>query len=133
MTEEILEVTPEVKEELPAVPRKRRAPVARMPKSVNIGAHVYKIHKVKELLADGEPAHGMLDDGDCVIHLTTGMSKTKAQEVILHEILHALFYRLPHESDTMTEEDFVGHTAPNLLSVLQTNPQLVKYLTNVSE
>jgi hypothetical protein len=73
--------------------------------------------------------HGLCDFDQVQILIQARLRKTKAREVLLHEVLHACTYPTMASVQNKTDEDFVDVTAPALLQVLQDNPELVDYLT----
>jgi hypothetical protein len=56
------------------------------------------------------------------------LRRSKAQEVLLHEIMHALTHPTLCGGDKFTDEEFVTGVTPILLQVLQENPGLLSYL-----
>lgn len=97
-----------------------------MPEFVKVGPHTYPIIR--------KSAREMKDLGLCSwdrvqIFIRKGMRKSKAQEVLLHEVLHSTTYPTMASVKNKTDEDFVDTVAPVLLQVLQDNPELVEYLT----
>ena len=98
---------------------------APMPKSIKVGAHVYTILR--------KPKSQFEDEGLCVsdkleITIRQRLKRSKAQETLLHEIIHACGY--PSFWDKWPgEEKFVIAIAPVLLQVIQDNPGLLEYLT----
>lgn len=96
---------------------------------MRIGAHEYKVAVVKDLTsAEGVALHGQLNDDDTLLELAQKQSRTKRQEILLHESLHGCFYGIP-DWDEDLEEKFVTTLAPRLVQLLQDNPELVTYLT----
>ena len=97
-----------------------------MPSSIKVGPHTYPIVR--------EPKSKMLDHGLCDwdkvrIVIQARLPKSKAAEVLLHEILHACTYPSMADVRNKTDEEFVDVVAPVLLQVLEDNPELVEYLT----
>lgn len=98
---------------------------APMPKSIKVGAHVYTILR--------KPKSQFEEEGLCVsdkleITIRQRLKRSKAQEVLVHELIHAAGY--PSFWDKWPgEEKFVVAVSPVLLQVLQDNPDLVAYLT----
>lgn len=96
--------------------------MVRMPRTIRVSPHVYNIAR---RAAKGD--HGALDPGVLEIGVKRGLRRSKAQEILLHEVIHACvpaaLERGPH-----SEEDFVVGITAALLGVIQDNPDLVKYL-----
>lgn len=67
------------------------------------------------------------------VHIRKNLRKTKAQEIILHELLHCATYPsftgAYEEDPKLTAEEFVNCVSPVLPQVLKDNPGLVEYLT----
>ena len=80
------------------------------------------------------------EDGLIAVRATVGKKESRLQEVLLHEVLHAVWdsVKLNHadypgpSDDTAQreahEEMIIGTQAPPLLFVLKRNPGLYKYL-----
>ena len=99
-----------------------------MPKSVKVGALTYSIIR--------KPASGMSNClghcgfDDLQIWVRQRLKKAKAQETLVHELLHACTHPSVNGDKRHTDEQFVEAVAPVLLQVLQDNPELVEYLTS---
>lgn len=98
-----------------------------MPKTIKVGAHTYAVLR--------KPASQMGDDlGGCECNLLQitvkqRLKKSKAKEILVHELLHACTHPSFLGNEKMTDEDFVTAVAPVLLQVIQENPDLLAYLT----
>ena len=97
-----------------------------MPTSIKVGPHTYPILR--------KPKSEMKDLGLCSwdkvqIWIQARLRKSKAQEVLLHEVIHACTYPSMASVQNKTDEDFVDVASPLLLQVLQDNPGFVEYLT----
>jgi hypothetical protein len=96
-----------------------------IPKTVKVGPHVYSIlRKSKAEMKD----HGLCDWDQVQIKIQERLRKSKAQEVLLHEVLHACCYPNMADVQNKTDEEFVDTVSPLLLQVLRDNPELVEYL-----
>ena len=100
---------------------------APMPKSIKVGAHVYTVLRkpataLKEELGD-------CDFNTCQISVRQRLRKSKAREILIHELLHACTHPLVNDDKKHTDEDFVQAVSPVLLQVIQDNPELLEYLT----
>ncbi len=99
-----------------------------MPSTVRVGPHAYKILRKRRAempLIDGEKPNGYQDGNLLEIGVLKSARRSKAQEWLLHECLHALW---PNGFDVV-EEKVITDLAPKLLQVLQENADLVTYLT----
>lgn len=82
-------------------------------------------------------ASGLMEgvSGKIWVRLTTNQHESVTKEILLHEVLHAIFFvtsLYAAKPGKDWEEYTVRHTAPALLDVLVSNPELTKYLTSVS-
>src|SRR5271157_3093979 len=99
----------------------------KMPSTVKVGPHLYSIiRKPASALPD---ALGTCDFQLLQICIRQRMRRSKAQETLLHEILHSATHPTVNCSDKRDDEEFVTAIAPVLLGVLKDNPDLVGYLT----
>lgn len=102
-----------------------------MPPSIKVGPHVYSV--VRETKATMPNLVGDSDFDKMRIRVRKPLRKSKAQEILLHELLHATTY--PNytgaylEDERYTPEEIVSAVSPVLLQVLQENPDLLEYLT----
>jgi Mlc titration factor MtfA (ptsG expression regulator) len=109
-----------------------------MIKTVKVGPQVYNIVK-RNTNEDGtlnDGAHGYTLDSGNIIVVDSGISKTKKQVTVLHEILHAIRMAndgmpKPGKEDDFEawEHYFIALYENNLLAVLKDNPKLVEWLT----
>lgn len=80
----------------------------------------------------GDIGHfGLCNSNDQIIRLYSKMNKERMKETLLHEVLHAIYYsrgmrQVPNES--LTEELIVDQIGVGLITVLNNNPELRKYL-----
>lgn len=114
------------------------------PDRITVGNHVFRV----EWLDDGDfsTATGR-DDSDgvtfparCLIIVKLygpDVPESHYQEVLVHEITHAIWgsAKITHAIDDIAktedvEENIVLLQAPGLLSVIKTNPLLLKYLAS---
>jgi hypothetical protein len=99
---------------------------SQMPKTVKIGAHTYNIlRKPASILEDNL---GHCDSNALQIWVRARLRKSKAQEILLHEILHAIILQSLMGEEKYDDEEFIVATAPVLLQVLQENPELLTFL-----
>ena len=98
-----------------------------MPRKVKVGPHVYSILRKPASELQGL---GLCDFYSLQISVRRRLRKSKAQEILVHELLHACTHpSLNGENEKFEDEQFVEATAPILLQTLQDNPDLVEYLT----
>lgn len=108
-----------------------------IPATIKIGTQVWTIveHTSKE---DGmlyEDNYGYTLERRNMIVLDKDASDTRKQQVLMHEILHAIRFTFftgnkmaPKLNFEDTEHYFIGMYEETLLMVLKDNPDLLKYL-----
>lgn len=99
-----------------------------MPKTVKVGPHVYSVLR-KPASALGEENLGHCDSSALQIWIKERLRRSKAQEILLHELLHAIVLQALDTTKKHDDESYVVVTAPILLQVFHDNPELVEYLT----
>lgn len=97
-----------------------RAP---MPSAVRVGCHAYAIVRKPGISYNGECQFDSLQ-----ITVKARLRRSKAQEILLHEVLHACTHPTLNGGRKLTDEDFVDGVAPTLLQVIQDNPGLLEFL-----
>lgn len=97
-----------------------------MPKTVKVGPHIYSV--LRKTTAQLPGSNGTCDFDKTEIWILNRLRRSKAKEILLHEVLHACTYRFLNDRFT-DDEEFVEKLTPSLLQVLQDNPELVQYLT----
>lgn len=94
-----------------------------MPATIKVGPHSYRI--VRKPLG----YNGLCDFDALTITVKPRLRRSKAKEILLHEVLHACTHPTLNGTKKYGDEDFVSGLAPVLLQVFQDNPCLVSYLT----
>lgn len=99
------------------------------PAIVTVGPHRYEIVKDDGRISD-EGANGKHYPDRLAIVYSTDPHPAKLQEVILHEVMHALLTAagLDQELDDDHTESVARRVTPFLLETLRANPDLVAYL-----
>jgi hypothetical protein len=98
-----------------------------MPATVKVGPHVYTILRKSKTQMPKD--WGSCDNGRLQIWVRQRLRKSKAREILVHELMHAGLHSVTNGPSRNEEEDFVEALSPVLLQVLQDNPELVEYLT----
>ena len=98
-----------------------------MPKTIKVGAHTYSV--LRKTKAQMNTNLGECDCNLLQITVQQRLKKSKAKEILVHELLHACTHPSFLGNEKFTDEDFVTAVAPVLLQVIQENPELVAYLT----
>jgi hypothetical protein len=99
-----------------------------MPSTVKVGVHTYLVGRRTKRELSG--CTGECDFDSLTIFIRKGIRRTKAQETLLHEVLHACADPSSLKKEAQVEEDFVNILSPHLLQVMQDNPDLMAYLTS---
>ena len=98
-----------------------------MPDSIKVGPHTYSVLRKSTLEMPKD--WGSCDPGRLQIWVRNRLKKSKAQDILLHEIFHAALHSVANGSSKNEEEAFVEALSPAFLHVLQNNPKFVEYLT----
>ena len=99
-----------------------------MPKTIKVGAHTYAV--LRKTKSQMNTDLGGCDTNTLQISVQQRLKKSKAKEILVHEVLHACTHpSFLGAEDKFTDEDFVTAVAPVLLQVIQDNPDLLAYLT----
>lgn len=106
------------------------------PSPIKVGPYEYTIHFRPERAMDLFGYLAITFTTKQVILVSAGMAGGHLRETVLHEIMHTCQNIKDRmgvdglDSDgTMTADEFIERTAPELLEVLKDNPELVKWLT----
>ncbi len=102
-----------------------------LPSRIEIGPFTYKIKERKHVVNDrGEPLDGKLSFQNHVIHIRKSLTPQAKRETLIHEILHGIWgITVSALSDiTPTEEHIVYLMSPLILTVLQKNPDVAKFI-----
>ena len=97
------------------------------PKKIKIGPLSYQVIRVKELRNDnGTRLYGEHRPSDQIIYLDEDLSLEREKEVVLHELLHAIWcqYHLPKDN----EEQYIDCIGNGLATIFTDNPKLRRYL-----
>jgi len=97
-----------------------------LPNEVKIGCHVYEVKTISPELSDALKVSGRCIPDYCVIELAADLNRGQALEVLLHEILHAIFHVFVIK-DEDKEERTVSILGTALACVFQDNPELIKH------
>jgi hypothetical protein len=98
--------------------------LAAMPVTVKVGPHIYRVTR-----KSGIDYNGLCEFNTLTITIHKGLRRSKAKEILLHEVLHACTHPGLNGAKKYQDEDFVDGMAPTLLQVMQDNPELLRYLT----
>lgn len=101
----------------------------KIPKTIRIGGHPYKIKTAKTLEnEDGTSLWGKHDSVNGIITIRAGHpSPTAEVDTLLHEILHAIFNGFEYQEGDK-EERIVACVAHGLTELFASNPKLLDYL-----
>lgn len=96
-----------------------------IPEYVKIGWRDYKIvaDKVMKATDKGEDVHGEIEYCENEIHLNKEISGEHRNVVLLHEIIHGIFYMTGHER-WRKDEELIDTISENLYQVIKDNPNM---------
>lgn len=96
-----------------------------MPDSAKLGAHIYKMLRrpSSQIVVEGERVKASINTNLLQICVAKGLKLSKAQELTIHESLHAIW-----PAGFSFEEEIITELSPRLLQVIQENPDLLEYL-----
>lgn len=100
-----------------------------LPHPIKIGRHFVGFALIHPEEADGARVWGYYDQGGKRIVLDAGMAGLKAVEVVIHEVLHAIFH-LRNVNPRWGEEKTVTGLGVGLAHVLRDNPEFVLWLVS---
>lgn len=113
--------------------------MVKMPTAIQVGPYRYRVLVDKtEMDASRVQFEDINRIAECrrwrlEILLTPEIAPDLMCELLLHEILHAVWSAVRAPSKNTTEEIVVSHLAPTLLDTLRRNPDLVAYLIDGGE
>lgn len=102
----------------------------RMPSHVRVSPHTYRV--ILKPASQMTRTEGRADLGYTVfdrneIWIKKGQKRSKQQEILWHEVKHTCTYP-DLIGKRATDEEFIDHTSPKELGVMQDNPELLAYL-----
>ena len=89
----------------------------RLPKKLVIAGHVIKIKYARGLVNGEHDCWGVYNDTTHTIYLKTGMDRTRKEEILLHECIHAI----EHIHALSISEKAVKILAIEILGMLRNN------------
>lgn len=95
---------------------------------IKIGCLTYKIINWDRDDADQSGFFGTHSSKHQIIKLANDMSKERKKEVLLHEIIHAIWDQWVVREEGFKEEEIVRSLAIGLTTVFKDNPELKKEL-----
>ena len=98
-------------------------------KKLKVGPYTYPVKLVKNLTHKGEEQKGLFDSYTG-IEIDDSMPEDMQAEVLLHELLHSIFFMMNVEKIQGTsalEEIFVTQFGTGLATVFKNNPELLTY------
>ena len=107
----------------------------KVPKKVRIGGIDYTVNYKRNITDGFYVCDGMINCKDATIELDKEIKgSVREKEVILHEILHGIFYHFTVLKDgCANEEEIVNALSRGLLQVIEDNPILFSRGDNVSK
>lgn len=106
---------------------KRKNYLKYLPSQAIIGVNTYEIKTAPDLKCEGESVYGFCDRSSKTIFLNSN-SNCNLAEVLLHEIMHAIWYEgSMKEFKKLSEEQCVNILGIFLTKVFQDNPEVRTY------
>ena len=101
-----------------------------IPRSVKIGPYDFRVRLVgATAFKDDKEQAGGVDFQQFRIEILRSLPRAKKQEVLLHEIWHAVHYIAGVGDDKpRTDEEWIVAITPTSLHVIRENPDLLEYL-----
>jgi len=95
---------------------------------LKVGFLTYSIEDFGPKEADLRGVYGTHSPATQIIKVDSNASKERRKEVLLHEILHAVWNQWMAQGENMEEEQVVNALAMGLMTVFTDNPGLKKEL-----
>ncbi len=99
-----------------------------LPKSVAVGGFVYTIHPWDHDEAVASNLLGYCDNVKTYIKIADGLNYQLRAEVLLHEVMHAIFRQAGVDAAPEAEEKIVSGMTYGLIGVIRHNPDFMPYL-----
>ncbi len=99
-----------------------------LPKNVAVGGFVYDVHAWNHDEALAGDLLGYCDNIKNQIKIADGLNDQRRAEVLLHEVLHAIFHQSGIEATREGEEKVVSGMAYGLIGLIRQNPDFMSYL-----
>lgn len=99
-----------------------------LPNKLKIGYYDYMIEHWDSNLATAAQRYGECDRLNNVIRINLSLPEQHHKEVLLHEIVHAIWSE--RNLPSSLEEEIVSQLSVALAAVFKDNPELVRYLDN---
>lgn len=93
---------------------------------MRIGAQRWRLRR-GSLIELGD-VYGVTVERELRITLSDRQAAAQLRETVLHELLHAIWSKVPLDQDDAEQERIIGSLSPWLLGVLRDNPELVAFL-----
>jgi len=103
-----------------------RKPRLKMPRSIRVGHRVYEVVRWEKKAALASGAMGDCREDPPVIRVSKDLKPFDTAEVLLHEIFHTGWGRLPERA---SEEEAVDTLAGHFAAVIADNPDLLPWLS----
>ena len=98
-----------------------------MPTKIKVGPHVYSvIRKPKSVMGE---SNGYCRANELQILIQKGLRRSKAKEILVHELLHACTYPVLIQGGKYDDEEFITSMTSPILQIIQDNPEFIEYLT----
>lgn len=88
--------------------------IRNLPKSIRVGTNDYDIVPTRGL-SSSESLYGKITYGNTHIEIDESLSESKARDVLVHEITHAILYEAGYDDHTEEEVNRIGKVLAMLL------------------
>lgn len=102
----------------------------RIPKTNKVHYRTYDIKQEKQPMVEGSPCDGWMDKDVAEICVKKGLQLLPTKDVLLHEVLHAIFYE--HGLETDMEEKLVRTIASALIQNIEDNAGFWRFICRKS-
>ncbi len=99
-----------------------------LPKAVAVGGLLYGVHAWNHDEALAGDLLGYCDNLKGHIKIADGLNDQRTAEVLLHEVLHAIFHQSGIEATREGEEKVVSGMTYGLIGLIRHNPDFMPYL-----
>lgn len=105
--------------------------MAKRPTSARIGPFTYAIEwPIFVSDEDGEVVSGEAAHVELTIRVSRGLPIDLQRKTLLHELMHAAVFVTGHNTDEVTEEQFIRSSAFALFGILRDNPDVARFITS---
>ena len=98
----------------------------KIPTEVKVGPHIYRVVVDEDRLLVDSGQLGHTNKEKLIIAIEADQAPSQLADTLIHELVHAMLSSMG--LDEGTEERVANGLAPDILLLMQDNPELIKYL-----